>query len=366
MIPNDALRERVRAHAENRPGVYRMWGEGDELLYVGKSVRVRSRLLSYFRAPRGEKPWKLIRSTTRITWEYVPNEFGALLREMRLIRRWRPRYNVEHKRRRAFAFVKITAERAPRIVPVTRVSADGPAAARGARPTYFGPFPRVARVARQIRDLAHVLGLRDCPGDTPVWFGDQLELWNGRRTPLCIRADLGTCLAPCCGRTTAAEYGGRVEAARRFLEGRGRLPLELLEARMSDAAARMDFEYAALLRDRLESLESLQDHLVAFRGRVRDLSFVYRVPGFRGGDRVYLIRHGRVRDALAHPKGRSERARVADRVEAVFSGREAAPSALDADAAAEILLVAGWFRRRPDELSRTVPPGEWLERKKPA
>lgn len=360
MIPDAALRERVRTQAENRPGVYRMWGDGDELLYVGKSVRVRSRLLSYFRAPRGEKPWRLIRDTSRISWEYVPNEFGALLREMRLIRRWRPAYNVEHKRRRAYVFVKITAERAPRVVPVSRVAAGH------RRATYFGPFPRVGQIVQQVRELSHVLGLRDCPADTPVWFGDQLELWSGRRTPLCMRADLGTCLAPCCGRTTTVEYGERVEAARRFLEGRGRKPLEILEARMADAARRMEFEYAALLRDRIESLERLQDHLVAFRGRVRDLSFVYRVPGFRGGDRVYLIRHGRVRGELGHPKGRQERRRVARRVEEVFSGREPPPPSLDADAAAEILLVAGWFRRRPEELGRTLAPEEWLERKKPA
>lgn len=366
MVPDAALRERVRARAENRPGVYRMWGEEEELLYVGKSVRVRSRLLSYFRASRGEKPWKLIRSTTRITWEYVPNEFGALLREMRLIRRWRPAYNVEHKRRRAYAFVKITAERAPRLVPVSKVAADHAPSACGAAATYFGPFPRVGRIARQVRELAHVLGLRDCPADTPVRFGDQTELWNGGRAPLCMRADLGTCLAPCCGRTTAAEYRRRVESARRFLEGRGREPLEILEERMEEAASRMDYEYAALLRDRLESLRGLQDHLVAFRGRVRDLSFVYRVPGFRGGDRVYLIRHGRVREELPHPKGREERARVARRVEAAFSGTEAPPPALDPDAASEILLVAGWFRRRPGELSRTVAPDEWLERKRPA
>ena len=91
------LREQVRARAENRPGVYRFRGPARELLYVGKSVRVRSRLLSYFTAPRGDKAWNLVRDAAAVEWDYVPNEFGALLAEMRLIQRHRPRYNVEHK-----------------------------------------------------------------------------------------------------------------------------------------------------------------------------------------------------------------------------------------------------------------------------
>ena len=79
------LREHVRATAENRPGVYRWLGPSDEVLYVGKSVRVRSRLLSYFRADRGEKAAEMIREATRVSWEYVPTEFGSLVSEMRLI-----------------------------------------------------------------------------------------------------------------------------------------------------------------------------------------------------------------------------------------------------------------------------------------
>ena len=153
-----SLREKVRTLAENRPGVYRWIGPDDEILYVGKSVRVRSRLLSYFRAERGNKGEKLTRAARRVDWEYVPNEFGALLREMRLIQSHRPRFNVQHKRKRAFAFVKLTREPAGRVVPVTRATDDGA--------TYFGPFPKVGRVGDTVRDLVYVLGIRDCPSTT--------------------------------------------------------------------------------------------------------------------------------------------------------------------------------------------------------
>ncbi len=359
---NPELRARVRADVENRPGVYRMWGPDDRLLYVGKSVRVRTRLLSYFRAPRSEKPGELIRETARIDWDYVPDEFGALVREMRLIQRHRPKYNVQHKRKRSYAFVKVTREPAPRVVPTTRVTDDGS--------TYFGPFPKVGRIQHTIRDLAHVLGLRDCAAATPVIFDDQLDAFAGSaplaRAPACIRAELGTCLAPCCGSPSARAYRDRVTAATRFLEGRGTVPLDELRERMSEAAARRDFEYAALVRDRLERLRLFQQELTAFRGEIDDLTFIYRVPGHRGDDRVHLIRGGRLRATLPHPKTARARRSVSGRIDEVFGAFEAGPAGLSAQEAAEIFLVARWFRLRPAELERTTPPAEWLAAKRPA
>jgi excinuclease ABC subunit C len=346
------LRERVRAEVENRPGVYRMLGPGGELLYVGKSIRLRTRLLSYFRAPRGEKSWDLIQETDRIEWDYIPNEFFSLIREMKLIQQWQPRYNVQHRRRRMYAFVKVTREPAPRVLPVTHVVEDGA--------TYYGPFPRVQAVADTVRELARVLGLRDCPAATPVFFEDQLEMFEAGRVPHCIRADLRTCLAPCCGRPRAVAYRRSVELARKFLEGKADAPLADLERQMSAAAVRLDFEYAALLRDRLERLHDFRDQLVAFRGAVEDLTFVYRVPGHAGDDRIYLIRRGRIRRELPHPKSRKARRSVARAVEDVFGEVDRGPGALEAQDAAEILLVARWFRLRPRERRRTVSPDRWL------
>jgi excinuclease ABC subunit C len=338
--------------------VYRIFGPGDELLYVGKSVRVRSRLLSYFRAPRGDKAWELIREAAHADWEYIPNEFAALVHEMKLIQRWQPKFNVQHKRRRIYAFVKITREPAPRVIPVGRVVEDGA--------TYYGPFPRVGALARTVRELAHVLGLRDCPSTTPIYFDDQLEIFRGGRPPRCLRADLRTCLAPCCGQTSASTYAKTVEVARRFLEGRAEGPLREVDAAMREASSRRDFEYAAILRDRLERLRRFRDDLVAFRGRVEDLSFVYTVPGFKGDDRLYLIRKGRIRRSMAHPKGRAARARVARAIDDVYQETDSGPAGLAPHDAAEILLVAQWFRRRPEEGRRTVTPGVWLEQRRPA
>jgi len=332
-----------------------MLGAGGELLYVGKSVRIRSRLLSYFRAPRGEKAWDLMQDTARIEWEYIPNEFFALIREMKLIQQRQPRFNVQHRRRRIYTFVKVTKEPAPRVLPVSRVVEDGA--------TYYGPFPRVESVSRTVRELAHVLGVRDCPATTPVLFDDQLEMFAAGRVPHCMRADLRTCLAPCCGRPRAAEYREAVAQVRRFLEGSAAGTLSRLEQRMNDAAARLDFEYAGLLRDRLERLRDFRDQLVAFRGKVEDLTFVYRVPGFEGDDRISLIRRGRMRAELPLPKARRAWRDAARAVEAVFGEADLGPGGLRPQDAAEILLVARWFQLRPAERKRTSAPERWLATK---
>ena len=90
------------------------------------------------------------------------------------------------------------------------------------------------------------------------------------------------------------------------------------------------------------------------------LTFLYRVPGFRGADRLYLIRRGRVREELEYPKGARARAAVAERVEEVFQSREVVPRLLEGNDAAEMLFVASWFRTRKRELRRTKKPKDWL------
>lgn len=335
-----------------------MLGPGGEVLYVGKSIRVRTRLLSYFRAEKGEKPADIVEAATDIRWEYIPDEFGALLQEMRLIQRHRPRFNVQHKRKRAFAFVKVTAEAAPRVLPVTRVAPDGA--------TYFGPFPRVAHVARTIRDLAHVLELRDCSSSTPMHFADQLDLFGAsqemERPPRCIRAELGSCTAPCAGMVTEVDYATRVQEAKDFLAGVSWRPLQLLTDAMMAAARRLDFEYAAIQRDRMERMRRFQEDLAAYRGEVEGLRFIYPVEGHDGSRRLYLVRSGQVADIVDLPAGKRRRSslRVADRIRKVFSRGGVSAAGLSPDQAAEILLVARWFRMKPEERERALRPEAWL------
>jgi excinuclease ABC subunit C len=339
------LRDEVRARAENRPGVYQMVGPGDEVLYVGKSVRLRARLLSYFRAGRGEKAAEIIGHTHRIEWQYAPSEFASLLLEMRAIRRARPRYNVEHKRERVFCFVKLTRERAPRLLVVHQAEDDGA--------LYFGPFRGRGRLRELVRQIVDLLQLRDCAASTPLRFADQLDLFGRDDPPLCLRADLGRCLAPCASRCTRAEYGRQVQLAERFLEGNLDVPLAILRERMETAAARMQFEYARELRDRAHNLESARAELLALRKSIEALTFVYRVPGFSGDDRLYVIRSGSIRAELAAPAEEEAFLQACASAEQMLKRREPASTGVRPDQAAEALLLARWFRLRPHEITNS-------------
>jgi excinuclease ABC subunit C len=346
--PAAELRALVRAGCENRPGVYRMIGPGNDVLYVGKSIRVRTRLLSYFRADRGEKAAEIISHTHHIDWDYAPSEFAALLAEMRAIQRWRPPFNVEHKRDRVFCFVKLTREEAPRLLVVREVLDDGA--------TYFGPFRGPQRVREVIREVIDLLELRDCLGRTPMRFADQLDLFappaDTGIQPLCMRADVNKCLAPCAGRCTKQEYSAQVELARRFLDGDADIPLTILRQRMQTAADRLMFEYAGSLRDRMRRLEDARGELLGLRGLIDSLSFVYEVPGHGGADRVYVVRRGSIREDAPLPATAAERAELAERARRLLQRRETF-ARVEPTQAAEILLLARWFRLRPRELDRT-------------
>ncbi len=344
--PADELRADVRARAENRPGVYRMIGPGDQPLYVGKSIRVRTRLLSYFRSAPDEKAHEIIRHTHRIEWDYVPSEFAALLTEMRRIQNARPVYNVEHKRDRAFCFVKITREQAPRLVVAREVGDDAA--------QYYGPFRGRERVRTMLREVSDLLGLRDCQPSTPVLFADQTDLFGAvERVPLCMRGEVRKCLAPCAARCSRSEYMTRIELARRFLEGDVDTPLALLRTRMEDAVRRTQFEYAADLRDRALRLEVARDELIALRGLIDSLTFVYQPQGYSGADeRVYVVRRGAIHAEYPAPRSPAERERILDDARRIFERREYGMNRIRPTQAAEILLLARWFRLRPHERER--------------
>jgi len=347
------LRDHVREHARDRPGVYRMIGPSGEVLYVGKSVRVRTRLLSYFRARRGEKAAEIIGHAHGIEWDYVPNEFAALLTEMRQIKRWRPIYNVEHKRDRQYCFIKCTREAAPRLLLVGDVADDGA--------LYYGPFRGRARVREAIRELSDLLELRDCRATTRMRFADQLELFRLEASPLCYRGEIGRCLAPCAGRCTQSEYHARVDLACQFLEGRADTPLTVLRERMMRAAERLQFEYAAALRDRAERLDGVRRELLALRGSIQSMTYLYRVPAHEGPDRLYLIRNGLVRAEFDWPQTPDDAARVAETIREELSRVEPSLLPVSSHQAAEILLVARWFRLNPEERSRLMDPAELLD-----
>ena len=127
---------------------------------------------------------------------------------------------------------------------------------------------------------------------------------------------------------------------------------------MATAADRLHFEYAAQLRDRMSRLEEARDELVSLRGLIDSLSFVYDVPGLRGDDRTYIIRRGSIREDRPAPVTEEEREDLALRARSLLRRRETFARVAPTQAA-EILLLARWFRLRPQELKRTWRVDGW-------
>ena len=343
------MRADVRARAADRPGVYRMLSSDGEIVYVGKSKRVRTRLLSYFRGSFPEhKGARILRDADRIEWEYTPSEFSALLEELRLIKRFRPRHNVAMKRdARHFAFIKLTAGSAAKLLVVRGAGADD-------AQVYYGPFHGAQRVGEAVRELNDALGLRDCRLDQAMHFADQPELFQlAPRTPGCIRYEIRKCLGPCVGGCTVQQYDQRVRMVRSFLDGADDGPMEQLRGEMTAASEALEFERAGMLRDKLQRLEGLREQFIRFRFAVETLSFVYPVAGYEGDDRVYLIRRGRVRGEHPVPRTVRDLDALLEHVGGVFNNSERDSTEVPAHEIDELLLLSSWFRRFPAELARS-------------
>jgi excinuclease ABC subunit C len=360
--PEPAWARRVRGEAENRPGVYRFLGPRGEVLYVGKSVQLRTRLLSWLRGGDG-KAAELLRVTREVAWSYRASEFEAILDEFREIRRLRPRFNVVHRRDRRFAWIRLTDEPAPRLVATLAPSSRSTRRGAGGGPRLFGPFPASRSLPRALDELAREAGLRDCAGDTPIRFADQGDLFpSPDSTPLpCPRHAFGTCDAPCAAGCTEAEYARRVGIATEFLRGESDALLRTLDARMREAAGRSDFELAARLRDRHQRLDGLRARIEASRQLLETLTFVYR----KGSpQRHHLIRHGQVLATFDPPPpgagGLPERQGLRERLEGLLQDGPLHPATLDDEAREELFLVARWFRDHPPEPESCLPVSDYL------
>ena len=346
------LRERVRALAENRPGVYQMVDATGKVLYVGKAKRLRTRLLCYFRAKfPDDKAARILHAAHDIRWEYQPSEFAAYLAELRQIRRFRPTFNYKLNRTRRSILIKVSGGPAPRVYA-------GTAAARDDERCY-GPFRSMARTVEAMRTLNDLLGIRDCAASMPIVFPGQGDLFGEPRHAACARHEMGLCSGPCGGFIAQWDYRKRVEAAMAFLEGRAIHPIDRVVSAMVEAAGNARFEVAARWREKFEHLEWLLAATSRARSAVDLLTFVYRDPGEAGDDRAYVVRQGVVRAAYPYPTTPIEHEAFRAVVAAEAAIPLPAPGPLPCESIDEILLVMSWFRVHPEALRRTTPYSHW-------
>jgi excinuclease ABC subunit C len=337
----------VKGHAPKLPGVYGMLDPRGRVIYVGKAKCLRARLLSYFRSnSRDRKAGRILRHTRTLVWEQTADEFAALLRELELIRRFRPRFNVlGQPGARRYIYLCLGKQPAP-YAYLTR-EPTGKEVAR------YGPLVGRGRADDAVRRLNDWFKLRDCPSTVPLAFADQPELFPADRSPGCLRLDIGNCLGPCAGLCTRKGYAANVRSAKAFLDGRDRTPLKELTKRMTVAAAELRFEQAAAARDRLRLLSWLDDRLTFLRSARKGGSFVYPLAGPDGRTVWYLIHRGEVWAALREPHDEATLAAAIEAIEAVFA-EAPAEDGITYRTVDSVLLVTAWFRKYAAEKARLL------------
>lgn len=245
------------------PGVYRMIGADGRVLYIGKAKDLRARVTSY--ATARDLTTRILRMIAHVhSVEHVvtQSEAEALLVEANFIRRYRPHYNILLKDDKSFPYLRITGDHDfPRI--------EKHRGAQNKAGEYFGPFASVGALNDTLALLQKIFLLRPCS-----------DSYFKNRTRPCLQYQIKRCSAPCVGKINAAEYGQQLARARDFLRGRGREVQDMLTAEMDAASAAMEYEKAALIRDRIRALTQVQQE----QG--------LRTAGLTDADAIALARRG--------------------------------------------------------------------------
>lgn len=267
-------------------GVYQMFGANDEILYVGKAKQLRNRLRSYFSAGgdgRAHIPLLMVK-VQRIEVIVTDTEKEALLLENTLIKKHRPRYNIDLRDDKTYVSVRIDLrEDFPALQIVRNVKNDGA--------NYFGPYSSAGAIRQTLKEIYRIFPLRH----------SSIERCRKRGRP-CLFHQIGQCSAPCHGKISAADYRLLVNGVVDLLEGRESQVMGLLQEQMQLASTELRFEDAARIRDQIGSIKkSVEKQKVAdFSGGNQDVIGLHR----EGGEvelALLFIRHGKLIGSRCYP-----------------------------------------------------------------
>jgi len=259
-----------------RPGVYRMHDARGDVLYVGKAATLKSRVPNYMQVQQlPRRLQRMVAQTRAMTIVTTETEAEALLLEAQLIKRYRPPYNVLLRDDKSFPFILLREDHDfPRIMKHR--------GARRAKGQYFGPFASAGSVNQTINALQKMFLLRNC---TDSFF-------TNRDRP-CLLYQIRRCSAPCVGRISDADYGELVDDAKSFLSGKSTEVQKKLGVQMEKASTDLDFEMAAVYRDRLKALTFIQGSQAITAQGVTDAD-VFALASKAGtvGIQAFFIRGG--------------------------------------------------------------------------
>ncbi|MCH4539616.1 excinuclease ABC subunit UvrC [Ochrobactrum sp. A-1] len=227
----------------NNPGVYRMFNSDGDVLYVGKARNLKKRVSNYARGiGHSNRITRMIRETVTMEFVVTRTETEALLLEANLIKRLRPRFNVLMRDDKSFPYILLTGDhRAPGIFKHR--------GARSRKGDYFGPFASAGAVGRTINALQRAFLLRTCTD----------SVFETRTRP-CLLFQIKRCSGPCTHEISDEDYAELVREAKAFLSGKSQSVKDHLATAMQAASADLDFEHAAVYRDRLAALSHVQSH----------------------------------------------------------------------------------------------------------
>jgi excinuclease ABC subunit C len=234
----------------SRPGVYLMKDRAGEVIYIGKAKNLNKRVSSYFqKKPYERKTEALISRIASVETIITDNEIEALILESTLVKKHRPRFNIELKDNNKYPYIKITMDEYPQITK-TRIKKDDGA-------LYFGPYPNVKYINRTLKTITDLFPIRRC--------GRKFE--PGKKVTPCINYYLGKCICPLRGETSREEYRLLVDQVILFLKGQNAQLLTWVKQEMEEAAEKRNFEKAIYLRDRYTALRKiLEDQKVSTAG----------------------------------------------------------------------------------------------------
>jgi excinuclease ABC subunit C len=270
-------------HLPDQPGVYRMLDSAGQVIYVGKARRLRRRVSSYFnRSHKDRKTEAMVAQIADVEFTLTHTEAEALILENTLIKRHNPRYNILLRDDKSYPYILLSdRHRFPRL-----------GFYRGARRREgrsFGPFPSAGAVRNTLGHLQKIFPVRQCQ-----------DSFFAHRSRPCLQYQIKRCTAPCVGLVSEEAYARDVDHAIRFLEGRSSEVIDELVREMEAAAGRLDFEQAAVLRNRIASLRRVQErqHMEGDHG---DLDVVAcAIEGRIVCVQVFVFRNGQLLGNRAH------------------------------------------------------------------
>ena len=266
-------------HIENKlkllpdqPGCYLMKDVNAKIIYVGKAKNLKNRVRSYFKSSHEGKTAKLVSEIHDFETIVTSTDKEAFLLEITLIQKHKPYYNIKLKRGTGYPYIKITNERDPQLMIVSKVLNDGG--------YYFGPYPNVYAAQETVQLLQKVYPLRRCPGH--------------QKRP-CLYYHMGQCLGACFKEVPVEAYERNIRKIKSFLNGNVSQIKRELTAKMNDAAAKLEFERAAEIRDQIRYVEMTveKQKIISNDNTPRDLFNFFMDKGWLS-IQVFFIRQARL------------------------------------------------------------------------